>query len=330
MNENIDEIICSILNKTASEDQKQTFKRWRDENHLNEETFDMIKKFWDIKTHEVEIINEDDVKNKIWDKAQKKKKLISPIRNLIRYAAVISFIVLSIFIVNNLFNSTQRNVEQVRLEIIEKKNLSGMKSMIHLPDGSVVNLNSKSSIKYIRGFKDTVRWVLLDGEAFFSVASNKNKPFIVKSQNIYTEAIGTAFNIHTRKEKASVQVSLTEGMVSVHPKIEGSQGKRILLEPGQSVLYENSEVVDIKEFDYDKTIGWKDGIILFENAGFITVKNKLEKWYGVKIEVSNPVPIWNLDAKFHNASLEQILKALSHSEGFEYQLIEEKVIITIR
>ncbi len=332
MKRNIDNLFAVILNGSATDDEQRLFNEWLKEDELNQETFENIKIYWQINNKELEIINEDDVKNKIWNRSHKSNHTKS--RNLIpiiyRVAAVLVFVFTFTFLINEFSIIPKVNVGIVTSKTIEKKNLAGVKSTIHLPDGSIVNLNAESSIKFTEGFKDSVRWVILEGEAFFDVAKNKEKSFIVQSGGIITKALGTAFNINAYEEKSTIDVSLIEGKVEVHTIYEDNPDNSILLDAGQYVSFQNSSVIKSGKFDSKKVIGWKEGVILFENADYLTVIKKLERWYGVKFENEGEEPLWNLDAKFENASLEQILELLSHSEGFEYQLKEDNIKLKMK
>jgi len=331
MTSNIDNIIAVILNGSATDGEQRLFNEWLKEDELNQETFENIKIYWQINNKQLEIINEDDVKNKIWDRVHKSKPTNS--RNLIpwiyRIAAVLAFVFTFTFLINEFSIDPNKNVDIVTAKTIEKKNLAGVKSTIHLPDGSIVNLNAESSIKFIEGFKDSVRWVELKGEAYFDVAKNTEKPFIVRSGDIVTTALGTAFNINAYEENSTIDISLIEGKVEVH-SIQNKSANSILLDAGKYVSFQNSKVIDTGIFDNEKVLGWKNGVIRFENASYYAVVKKLERWYGVKFENEGMEPLWNLDANFKSASLEQILELLSHSEGFEYQLKEETVKLKMK
>ncbi len=329
MKENIDDIIVAILNDSASEEEHDVFNKWLEADTLNVQVFENIKKYWQLESKEVEIINIDDVRKNIWKKAHNIKDIRSgnKLSYYYRIAAVLAFMLTFAFIAIQYSSHLEPEHQNVALNVIEKNNLSGVKSTIHLPDGSVVNLNAESSIRFVEGFKDSVRWVDLDGEAYFEVAHNRKKPFIVKSGNIFTTAIGTAFNVNAYPDRSAIEVSLVEGKVEVHAEQEEKVLNETFLEAGQQVSYLENEIIRNGPFDVLDVTGWKDGIIHFTNADYPTVIKQLERWYGVKFEHPDVEPKWNLDAKFVNASLERVLDVIAHSEHIEYQLIEDTVKI---
>ena len=332
MKGNIDKIILSILNGTATKSEENFFSAWIHEDEANQVTFNHIKNYWRFNENESEIINEDDVKEKIWAKShesrQVKSRKISPL--IYRAAAVIVFVISFSFFIKILLFPPTIDVKVVKHKIIEKKNLVGVKSKIHLPDGSIVNLNAESSIKFVEGFKDSIRWIELVGEAYFDVAKNPEKPFVVKSGDVISKALGTAFNINAYANSPTIDVSLVEGRVEVRTIHNQLTGSSTYLEAGQSVSYKDNSALKYDSFNFESVLGWKDGLILFENANYQTVTKKLERWYGIKIELEGSEPKWEFNGNFKDAYLEEIMEVLSHSEQCEYQFFGDTLKIKVK
>lgn len=328
MKGNIDKIIISVLDGSATEREENFFNTWIQEDELNQGTFNHIKNYWRFNQNESEIINADDVLDNIWTRAYESEHVKSrKFSSLIIRAAVVLFVLSFSFLIKTLLFPPAMDVNAVTLNIIEKKNLVGVKSKIHLPDGSIVYLNSESSINFIEAFNDSIRWVELDGEAFFEVAKNPDKAFVVKSRDIVTKALGTAFNINAYLDNPTINVSLVEGRVEVRSIHNRYSDQSTYLEPGQSVSFKDNSALKYDSFNFEYVLGWKDGLICFENANYQTVTKKLERWYGINIELEGSEPQWNLDARFKDASLEKIMEVLSHSEEFEYQLLGDTLKI---
>lgn len=332
MKGDIDKIILSVLNGTATESEEKFFTTWIQEDEVNQVTFNYIKNYWLSNQSEYEIINEDDVKDKIWARAHKSGKTNSRKIPLFVYrvAAVIVFALTFFFVIRIFLFYPTVDVDGKTLNVIEKKNLAGVKSKIHLPDGSIVHLNSESCIKFTEGFKDSIRWVELNGEAYFEVAKNPEKAFVVKSGNIITKALGTAFNINAFEDNPTIEISLIEGMVEVKSTYHLRSDRKTYLDSGQSITFYDNSPSKITSFNSEKVLGWKDGWILFENAKYHTVAKKLERWFGVTIELDGKEPEWHLDGKYKDASLERIMEVISDSEKFEYQLVGDTLKIKIK
>lgn len=211
-------------------------------------------------------------------------------------------------------------------QYIVKENSEGRRSTIFLPDGTVVNLNAASEIRYIDNFTDTSRVVYLSGEAFFQVAKDTARPFIVFTENISVTALGTSFNIHSYITEDKLSVSLASGKVVIK-----DQEKKVFLEPGQEVQYMKKEkqFTELRNFSPRLAYGWVDGIISFQSADLPQTLSKLERWFGVKfiLQNDNPVP-WSYTGEFNNQSLKSVLESLSFSQNFTYEIQDKKVLIS--
>lgn len=193
---------------------------------------------------------------------------------------------------------------------------------IVLADGTKVFLNAVSSIKYPTQFNGDQRVVELDGEAYFEVAKNKNKPFIVKSGVHNIEVLGTHFNVHAYDNESAIKTTLLEGSVAV-----SSKNQKIVLKPGQqSSVSANSNKIGIKEVDTEAAIAWKNGRFKFDNADLKSVMKQLERWYGIKVEYRGDVSDVRFNGgTFRNKNLSEVLKVLELS-NIKFK-VEGKTII---
>ena len=193
---------------------------------------------------------------------------------------------------------------------------------IVLADGTKVYLNAVSSIKYPTQFNGDQRIVELDGEAYFEVAKNKNKPFIVKSGDQDIEVLGTHFNVHAYDNESVVKTTLLEGSVAVNYK-----NQKAILKPGQqSNVSEKFNKITIKQVDTEAAIAWKNGRFKFDNADLKTVMKQLERWYGIKVEYRGDVSDVRFNGgTFMNKNLSEVLKVLELS-NIKFK-VEGKTII---
>nr|WP_246581488.1 FecR family protein [Echinicola shivajiensis] len=208
-----------------------------------------------------------------------------------------------------------------------RENPSGQKTKLFLPDGSVAYLNSASKIKFLQGFLGNERRVFLSGEAYFEVAKNKNKPFVVESQGLETVALGTAFNVNAYPGQDELSVSLVEGKVAISQL--GDDGNGLILRPGReaSLVQSTNEIFE-RSFDPLTIIGWKDGKLVFSNADFDQVKIKLERWFGVKIEVRGDIPQdWHVSTIYEGQNLKNILTDLQYTKKFAYEIKGDNITI---
>ncbi|MDY0986144.1 DUF4974 domain-containing protein [Flavobacterium sp. CFBP9031] len=193
---------------------------------------------------------------------------------------------------------------------------------IVLADGTKVFLNAVSSIKYPTQFNGDQRIVELEGEAYFEVAKNKSKPFLVKSANQTIEVLGTHFNVHAYNNESVVKTTLLEGSVAV-----SSKNQKAILKPGQqSDISESSSKIAVKEVDTEAAIAWKNGRFKFDNADLKSVMKQLERWYGIKVEYRGDVSDVRFNGgTFRNKNLSEVLKVLELS-NIKFK-VEGKTII---
>ena len=218
-----------------------------------------------------------------------------------------------------------------QMETIIKNNDAGRKSQIYLPDGTIVWLNSQSSIEYDPHFSGDTRWVKLSGEAYFEVAKDQSKKFIVQTSTISITAIGTQFNVKAFNNLDRHQIALAEGKVMVQKtaNINGDDQK-VYLDPGQSLsLFKSNGQMIQSSFDPKKILSWREGIIYFEDVVFAEVVEVLQRWYGKRFIIQNieKAGEWQFSSEFNNETLENVMQTISYSKNFEYTIEGETVNI---
>lgn len=221
---------------------------------------------------------------------------------------------------------TLNDVQQtMHSEMIVKTNPPGQKTRIILPDGSVCWLNSDSEISYLSNFTSSARDIYLKGEAYFEVAKDKNKAFRVHSPSMIVTALGTIFNVNSYKDYGEETVALVEGKISVECK--DNFFAEVL--PGEMVSYSETSEKSVKSFsDVDEFVGWKNGILQFDEVSFTTIFSKLRRWYGINLTINGTPPSdLKYKAIFKNEMLVNVLESLRYGHGFEYQIDGKNVKI---
>lgn len=258
-----------------------------------------------------------------------KKKITTSFRTINPFwirAAILLLLFIGSFILYKV-NQTQRGAQVISQKEIIKENPKGQRSKIRLPDGSIVWLNAESEIRYLENFEGKTRLIELRGEAFFEVKKDTTRPFIVKSGSITTTALGTSFNIHAFDLEKEIEVALVHGKVEVE---DTTTEVKLILLPGEMATGNNPEY-NLKKslFKYEDEILWKEGVIYFNNENLEGVMDKLSRWYNVEFKVINyPTQTWIYNGSFNNTSLEQILKRMSFTEDFGYEMNNK--VITIK
>ena len=194
---------------------------------------------------------------------------------------------------------------------------------LELSDGTVVNLNSGSWIKYPERFMNNHknREIFINGEAYFDVAKNKEHPFVVNSKMLRTTVLGTEFNFTAYDNDEVTSVVLVEGKVMVES--EGSKTGIVYLKPNQrayiSKLYKT--IINKEEVNVNKYIAWKLGEMLFADDMFSEIIEKLERKYNVSIESTyQELNNKRFTSRFSGNTIEEVLEVFKLHSSFEYDI----------
>jgi transmembrane sensor len=234
------------------------------------------------------------------------------------------------FTLGLLVNLTQQNPDAVPVEaplVYEQHAVPpGVKSILTLQDGSKVVLNAGSTLRYVKNFEADRRELFLAGEAFFEVAKDSVRPFVVRTGPVSTTALGTSFNI-TAYDNEPFGVALLTGRVNV--VLDFEEPKQITLEPGEGLNIQVEKKEHRKHrIAEEKVLAWTRKTILFEQTPIEEAIRVLENWYGVKIEIRNrPERGVVLSGKFVDQTLEGVLEGLSYSARFDFQVDKDRVTL---
>jgi ferric-dicitrate binding protein FerR (iron transport regulator) len=205
----------------------------------------------------------------------------------------------------------------------------GSFSMLELPDGSKVWLNSGSSLQYPDKFNEDNRIVYLTGEAYFEVHSDETVPFLVNTSYFTVKATGTRFSVRAEKNFRIPSVTLIEGKVSVRKlnSVENN-GLITLLQPNQHMTYDTlTSQVAIQTEDTYKHVAWKDGKLVFRNDNISEVARRISLQYNVDIEIKgDEIKKYRYRATFENEPLGELLRLLKISSPIDYSEVKPKAL----
>jgi Fe2+-dicitrate sensor, membrane component len=207
----------------------------------------------------------------------------------------------------------------------EKKTVMGEKIIVTLLDGTSITLNADSKLKYPVRFGEESREVALQGEAYFEITHDADKPFIVHTGDVSTIDLGTKFNVKAFPNDKNITVSLEDGKVKVSARDRRAEKKEIILAPTQQFVYnKEDETSTIESFDFQKTSGWKDNILVFDNEPLSNVLIPLERYFGVKFEIADQSLASRLvKANFRNESFWTVVKVIEKATGLTYKTTKE-------
>ncbi|MES2457488.1 MAG: FecR domain-containing protein [Bacteroidota bacterium] len=212
----------------------------------------------------------------------------------------------------------------------EIRNPDGQHSRIVLPDGSVVHLAGGSHIKYAKTLTGQNRMVHLDGEAFFEVRHQIERPFIVSSGEITTVVLGTSFNVKAFSSEKKVAVTVKTGKVGVMNSVKGkNQLIRYLLPDEQIEINTDSGLYTFNAANAADEAAWIDNGFVFYNTPLKEIITTLEHHYGGKIEFTDPdMGKIRLTVKFKNKPLKQVSQELSMLSGLAFTQKGDHIFIT--
>lgn len=273
-------------------------------------------------------------------------KEVTKSRNTFRTIALAAGLLITGTAIWGLTTLTRRSAVQQDLLSSEVSTRHGSRSKVTLPDGSTVWLNVSSRLTYDYG-KAGSRDVTLEGEAFFDVKKDENRPFMIHTRKMDITVLGTSFNVRSYKEDKTVETSLIQGKVEV--TIKGDNPEKIILAPNQKIVLPNQEVKvpvvtslpvankehytlgEVSVNPHDSLVAetaWKENYLIFNNERFEDIAVKMERWFDVSIAIQDStVKNYRFTGTFANETVEETLEALKFTSMFHYHVDKKKIII---
>ena len=248
--------------------------------------------------------------------------------------------------------NTKIPVAQAISSIVTK---NGNRTKIVLPDGSQVWLNAGSNLDYNNSvFNKDLREVTLNGEAYFDVTKNAEKPFIIHTKKMDIKVLGTAFNVRSYNDEKTAEASLIRGMIEV--TLKDRKDQKIILnsnekisvgndkiepavaKPGKTSVIKNN-VGSISQFAIEELkpnptyniipeIAWTQNKLFFEDESLEDIGLRMERWFGKKVVITNQA-LKNLRyyGNFENETMEEVLSYLKLSKPFNFKFEHDTVVI---
>lgn len=306
------DLLQKYISGEASEAEKKQVTEWVQESPDNMREYLAQRKLYDIALWQSKTMEE---------KPQNKRKIFT-LRSAVYSMTKIAAMIAIVFLIAHYWKN--KDTEKISYQSIYVP--AGQRAELTLADGTKVWLNSRSSLKFPTNFQGKSRNVILDGEGFFTVAKNKEVPFIVKTKKYDVKVLGTEFNILAYSTDSIWETSLLEGSVEIQ-----TNGKRKLrLESNTMVRLQGNSLVKqhIKKMEYFR---WREGLICFDNISVKEMIEKLKLYYGVDIVINNQEILGNrYTGKFRAGDgIEHVLKVLRLNNRFTYEKDDEtnKIII---
>lgn len=310
--EYIENLIIRYLNGNCTSEEKLELKDWIGEFPDHKKEFFTLKDIWDSSSSP----NDRTVEHLAFfykNLYYKSKKLrIIWIQSFVAVAAVLLLgIIFTILIPSNTGNQFE-NLQVFSVPL-------GSKSKVVLVDGTEINLNSGSELRYSSAYSSENRVVSLSGEGFFNVKSNPEHPFTVKTTDFDIRVTGTRFNVCSYNDNNYSTATLAQGKVGLQMK-----GTSQILEivPGEKFqMNRETRKYSLINADVESEIAWKDGEFIFKKIPFPDLVQRLERWYDVKLNYSDAeLQSFVFTGKFKNQeTIWQVLDALKLTSPIDYR-----------
>jgi len=214
----------------------------------------------------------------------------------------------AVLVIGLIINVLIKYLNPKQKEIYKESQLSSIQ--LKLPDSSLIKMNLKSKISYPEKFKGKQRLVKLEGEAFFDVTPDKEKPFIIETEFSKVKVVGTSFNIQAYDTSNVVEVTVVKGIVELSGKEDNSE--KIILTKGEKGSIDKKSGKPFKEVKTtENELFWATRTLIFKDTELYVAAETISKAYGVEIEVFNEnIKHCKLDAVFSDANIEEIMKVL--------------------
>jgi len=311
-----EEVLQNVLQGSASPAQEKELNKWLQASDANKALFEKMKQIWSA-SKQLNEFSEIDVKAD-WKKIQAKRRAKKNRLGLwLKYAAVL-MITMGVSLIYLHENTpgfgkiAQTKTEQDQGEIL-------------LADGTKVYLNNNSKLIYPKEFDDDKRLVKLQGEAFFDVKPNPNKPFIIESGEAIIKVLGTSFNVYNKADK-STELSVKTGKVSL--KSQKDKNQEVVLVKGDVGLLRNHKVIKMKS-KFKNQDSWRTRVLKFHQVELTQVLKDLEKHYHVKFENRNQkIKDLKITIAFDNRKIETVIHQLELL--LQVKIIKHKNIYIIK
>lgn len=360
-NERINDIIIKFLSGECEADEEKELINWRDSSDENAAYFQKIKYIWvsAAQLRSDPVFEADTALEQFRNTIPAEEKVFHfNFRKLLKYAAVFLLIFSTGYAASIIFRN-KTNIPQVSQSFYEIP--IGSKGSLILPDGTKVWLNAGSKLNYATNYNTKERIVKLEGEGYFDVVTNPDKPFIVEAKGLKIKAYGTSFNVKAYTDEKEVITTLVKGRVLIEGENKQHKLFTIEMKPKQTVTYfteeqmaqsvnssdiskgeteetpkathsPDSEIPVVKENveNIERFTSWKDNRWIIENEELTSLLKQLERRYDVNITVKGEdLNKFHFSGTIENESIEQVLSFLRLTLPIKYKIDKDRIELTL-
>jgi len=332
-NKNIENwnLLAKYFSEECTTEEIAQVHHWKDQSKENQILFNQVKR-------DLQIINLNKSMNKVnvdsaWEKVKNRiqedepelltteeTKTRSLIPGALKYAAAIIVLVGLGFLTSKVYQRISNPSIKVQYAALNEQGKE-----IVLPDGSTVVLNAESKISYPAAFTENERRITLEGEAYFDVTKNPEKPFIIDAKDAEVRVLGTSFNVNASIPGYKVEVFVQSGLVQLSRKKDGNE--KILINPGGLGVLDTDKVS--KKTNTDKNIiAWKTKEIVFQEDSLEKVIRTLNNVYKTNINCkSKDILDLKYTTTFRDQSIDSILNVICLTFDLKVENTEDAIYL---
>ena len=319
INREIESLMVKFFSGEITAEEKQVLLSWVRESEKHRKIYQEYRNVWQIAhpAFQASDLSVDEVEISLLKKMKKSNKVIS----LLSWQRIAIMTILPLFILSICLYLYVPKSQKAPIRYQEIFVPAGTYSIVDLPDGSKVWLNSSSSLKYpLKFISGSKTHVYLQGEAYFEIKSDKNAPFIIHTDHKEIKATNARFNVEAYQMDTVSYITVADGKLSVLLE----DARRLSLISGERFIYNDKSLsYQMVKTESSKWYAWKDGKMIFDNDPLFYVFKRMEHKFHVDI-VLNDSAIGNrlCQVTFENESLSDILDTLKYIAFISYKVDE--------
>lgn len=316
--------------KPLLKEEKQMWEQWINKPYIRNYPFitaDKVRAMLDIENSQlpldeflqriglVEPVNEEEIK-------ELESKVILLKKRAAKIWLVAGILIVAICITALMLFNNQRQPQQVNNESMQLvKVIAPVRTIqqLTLPDNTRVWLDAGSSLQYQKDFAGNTRKLELEGQAYFEVSKQVDKPFLVVTSQQTLQVLGTSFTVKANTNDKVTTTTVIEGKVKV---LAGKQ--ELVLNKGQQAIYQSHQFTIQPGENVENALAWKKGYFSFYGTYLTDIVHQLERWYGVKVEFVDGV----IDNQFYVRSIARdkpitfVLQQMKNTENIDFEILE--------
>lgn len=362
----VKDLVIKYLTNEISENELIVLHNWLNEKEENKSLFNKLRNAWlvsgkmPVKEHIEVLAIRDSLWKKIRSRQQETSGFTISLRRNVKYIAIAASWLIFLFL-GSILPLHEKYAEKISVESGDSKTEImaplGAKCRIILPDNSEVWLNAGSRIVYDKTFNYRERMIHLEGEAYFSVAENKDCPFKVTTSEIMITALGTKFNVKAYPEEETITATLEEGKIDIKLINGKRNNEEIVLKPNENIVYyrvdsrlkldnldklqsgtyhvaqKAQSVPKIKIIPVINTelyTSWKEDRWIFLGEPLPLLASKLERRFNLRIVFAEELlKSYKFSGAIENETIEQILQALRFTAPLKYRFEKDTIILSV-